>query len=621
MFVSLTGQPHQKQDRNARKSIRAHVMHNYRDQQQHLVNQGGQKTHRRKNDDPTTPANKSPVTGPGQKLRFRLKPTGLVQTIPYRSKRKAGKENNSELTRLSSAIKADEIHGHEDLDPFAKLLDPGLFITASYTSPKDLLAQSAPPEYESGPRFEDVGIFGQNMDPWPSSGQPSWTVVAEEDADARKVALGTPVSTYKNRSWTLEKQQNSLSTLPLQVIGKSRTDPFSVLPFSLHPDDEVLLDRFQHDRQRSWCPINAQGPWFAFAMRDELMFHVTLYHWLLKFNDRANTFLTRHPRYMKHKLAAIRLVNQRLTDPIEATKDESLAAVTALASAETGFGTKEEAKHHMDGLEILVEMRGGIECLEGIMEGVLQNFIAWNDLTYSELSGDRMHFVTNDLQINQLESTTAACIGPCFRRDLTILHAAEPRIWQPCQGEVIALFHRIRQLCDDVEKRPFSALDERQGRERSDRFHCLERDLRALAQRPREMIETENNDAVWRSCAAAGLIYVQHMLRGLEVQYRMFDTLSQDLQWWLSLTGEGECVEVWSFAPELLTWALTVGTVISTGRSEHDWFLGNLAETCQKLGYVGWSRYRDTLANFLWVGNVDEGRYLKIWEQMKHLIE
>ncbi len=86
------------------------------------------------------------------------------------------------------------------------------------------------------------------------------------------------------------------------------------------------------------------------------------------------------------------MINEKLNDNGGFVTDETLAAVAAIVNIEISFGSREDARKHMKGLETLVEMKGGIERLKGSFEGVLQRFVGWNDLNYAELFGSQLRF-------------------------------------------------------------------------------------------------------------------------------------------------------------------------------------------------------------------------------------
>lgn len=84
----------------------------------------------------------------------------------------------------------------------------------------------------------------------------------------------------------------------------------------------------------SWCPVSPQSGWFAFAITDPALFHGTLFHWAAHKANAGNGIDRDSPEILAHKLEAMRLVNERLGDPEQELKDETIAAVACLANVE-----------------------------------------------------------------------------------------------------------------------------------------------------------------------------------------------------------------------------------------------------------------------------------------------
>jgi hypothetical protein len=284
-----------------------------------------------------------------------------------------------------------------------------------------------------------------------------------------------------------------------------------------------------------------------------------------------------------------------------------------MVNVEVGFGTFEEASKHMDGLDAIVNMRGGIEILEPVMSGIVVRLVGWNDLNYSERFSKRLRYQKRyvwDRQHDQMD-------GPYLRKELTALGASEPKVWEPLQGDVIIIFNKLRQMCDREQQMPLKALDEMDKMIRADVFHSLERRLRWLSLRPDDSLNPGTRDTVWRALASAGLIYCHHVLRGLTLAYKQFDTLVHELQ--VALQSTGKTLESWRLVPELLIWALSIGVVVAAGRRERgsQWFAHRLAEAASAYGCATWQRYHDLLADFLWVGQSDELRYSTVWSEIQ----
>lgn len=72
---------------------------------------------------------------------------------------------------------------------------------------------------------------------------------------------------------------------------------------------------------------------------------------------------------------AARLINERLADSTKALSDETIATVANMAAHEASNGVVASMIVHMDGLEQMVRMRGGIE--GGGFAMIVQRMIGW----------------------------------------------------------------------------------------------------------------------------------------------------------------------------------------------------------------------------------------------------
>ena len=568
LFVSVTGEHAQPDDRKTRKVIRTHVMRNYLEN----TSDGLTKTPAR-----TVPPQAAPLVG--QKLRFRLKKDSLEQSLPLRSRGKQvtrpratgeRKENNNG----TAAPDAGFLHEFEvSTESTAKVQEPRL----GAPEPTQTLDQS--------PLLAWV--------------QKTSTL---------------PPNLFEDPFTTLDHEvELVLPTSPLRWFGNSRIDPLGVFPIQLTPFDEVLLDRFQNYMPPSWCPISGQSAWFPSAVNDQLLFHATMYNWAMHFADAANDeAFARQPGIMRHKLTAIHMINEILFDPAEAVRDESLGAVVAIINVEVAYGSAEESARHMAGLRAMVDMRGGIETLSDGIGGLLQRLVGWTDLNYAELHNAPLMFKKENCDWDRVRAEAGWSCSSCLH---DVSNVAEPRPMPTKQIQVIPLLREIRDLCGEVAGRPLLTMTELDKMKRSDRFHALERRLRIVAERSADPTVTDaehRDDLVWRSCASAGLLYVHHILRGLPLSYRQFDTLCQDL--FFVMAGVADVEQVWNFAPELLIWVLSVGAIMTPARPQHSWFVDSLGAACATFGYATWSQYREAIHSFLWVEKHDDERYFSIWQ-------
>jgi hypothetical protein len=112
---------------------------------------------------------------------------------------------------------------------------------------------------------------------------------------------------------------------------------------------------------------------FAWAVSDAALLHATLVlaakHWIFLGGSKRLIESTLY----QHKTKAIRLVNERLADPVAALADGTVGAVGVLVFVECLEGANEAAMIHLDGLEKMVHMRGDLHSPN--MNGILQRMI------------------------------------------------------------------------------------------------------------------------------------------------------------------------------------------------------------------------------------------------------
>ncbi|KAH6701988.1 hypothetical protein BKA61DRAFT_681258 [Leptodontidium sp. MPI-SDFR-AT-0119] len=160
-------------------------------------------------------------------------------------------------------------------------------------------------------------------------------------------------------------------------------DPFAAFPVRLSPDKQELLDHFFF----GLAPLSFVGDNRAdFQPVKKLVFNMGLlgapgFHVILAAaaNDiaAARGILTSEDG-LKHQRIAMALVNKKLSQWQMDSSNESLASVALLAGLELLFGTPQNFNTHMDGLAVMLKLRGGIECLRD-QDPQVYSIISWFD--------------------------------------------------------------------------------------------------------------------------------------------------------------------------------------------------------------------------------------------------
>lgn len=412
-----------------------------------------------------------------------------------------------------------------------------------------------------------------------------------------------------------EEQIAELDSVPRIVswLGSQTLDVFGVLPVHLDEGDEASLHLFQSYDRFPWCPISGQSAWSSFAISDQLVFHATMFSWGMHFRTRRPIPDPQEEmRTLEHKVAAISLINDRLSSSEQAATEETVAAVAALTNIALVVDSYPEATKHMAGLSAIVEMRGGLSSLRSSVQQHLQRLISWNDLMYSEVFDEKLRFPPIEVwdeswMLLQRQSRPVPLPG---------LDRAELRAAGVPRHKVLDLLDDIRDLCDAEQVSPLRITDDEGRMRRGDMFHRIERKLRFIIQSDTVSGNSRWNATVWRAVSLAALIFTHHHLRGNPLKYRHFNVLSMQLYDTL-LTMDEDLAEL-DFAPTLLIWVLSTGAVVTRLHAAvHSSFIFMVGKACRKYCLLDYNQFRWMLTQFLWTGHADEARYSELWHELQ----
>lgn len=410
--------------------------------------------------------------------------------------------------------------------------------------------------------------------------------------------------------------------MPVTWLGTRRVDEFGVLPVHINDRDQGMVVQFHYFERYPWCPINGQSSWPTFAMSDQLVFHATMFSWGMHFIHRRPILDPQEEmQIVQHKLSAIKLINERLSDPTRATSDETVAAVAAMTNIALVVDSYPEASKHMAGLHALVQMRGGLSTLASGVQQHLQRLISWDDLIYSEVFDEKLRFPP----IEVWDESWGTLQRPNVTGSLPGLDLAELRAAGVPRHEVLEILDDIRELCYVEQVSPLSRTPEPGRMRRGDMFHRIERRLRVIVQADTAPGNNRWDATVWRAVSLAALLFTHHNLRGNPLKYRHFNVLSTQL--YDTLLTMGEDLEELSFAPVLLIWILTTGASVTAMVPLNASFVMMLEKACVKYGLFDWEQFRSTVSGFLWTGQADEVRSQMLWgkiealQQVRHGVE
>ncbi|KAF4549155.1 Hypothetical protein D9617_23g005700 [Elsinoe fawcettii] len=174
-------------------------------------------------------------------------------------------------------------------------------------------------------------------------------------------------------------------------LTSSKSDPFWSYPIEYNPAYEKALDFYvvniavdmdyltppgqEGNLRKHWMPLTMTDPAAFYAI---MLMAATAYSGLDKRVAHAINLLA-----LKGK--AIAAINEALSDPRRRTNDATIAGILKMASYEAAFGNEQFFHAHMDGLQQVVGMRGGLPGLG--WDGLLERMILWVDTNASHALG------------------------------------------------------------------------------------------------------------------------------------------------------------------------------------------------------------------------------------------
>lgn len=150
--------------------------------------------------------------------------------------------------------------------------------------------------------------------------------------------------------------------------------------------------------RHSYAPASPREKWLPFAVSDALVLNTTLLITALNLSGLRGLPIS--PDVLYYKGHTIKLINERLSIPSQFAADSTITAVASLAHLEVYLlslsklalinaplslclpypqnlaGTPESAKMHMDGLEAMINSRGGFDTIE--QHSIARRIAAWS---------------------------------------------------------------------------------------------------------------------------------------------------------------------------------------------------------------------------------------------------
>jgi hypothetical protein len=294
-------------------------------------------------------------------------------------------------------------------------------------------------------------------------------------------------------------------------------------------------------------------------------------------------------------------------------------------------GTLEGVRTHMNGLEQMVRMRGGLQ--QGGFSAHLRRLIAWADLNSANALSTAPRFPplsdSHNLRTDQFEIdpmafqlyTTPASTSPTSLTSPTttttttttknpyrpIPYYSDVQVLNP---KIAYCFLTLRQLSRLLNISGPKAVIRMDHTWYSDMAYTLQRRLMSLSSSP-----PPTPAQIERPCCLAALIYLECCIREIHPRSRIVETLVRNLNAALlrlkALAGTA--------MSHLVFWALAVGTAASAygERGVHAWFVAQLRALGGFLGVKGWEGARGVLQGILWPERESDLTRALVWSEVE----
>ncbi|KAJ5286659.1 hypothetical protein N7478_002345 [Penicillium angulare] len=269
------------------------------------------------------------------------------------------------------------------------------FVFINVKEPKDALQLAKDSEVRSHiTRYQWQQYTDRNKSK-PKPKRPPHTAEQISPLTSQNVNLTDSPDTSESDSSLVSLNQISLSP----QIGGLRVDPFQSYPVSTQTWTPLLVDHYLIHMAVDIPELDQPGnrgllrtSWFPLVMTEPALFSVIM---LLAASHYAS--LQEKPSTMKMNLLGLRseaiisinncLEHHHGPDFIH---DALIGAIAKMASYEAMFGSLENYNIHMQGLERIIGMRGGLNALG--LNGLLHRIVVWIDRNAAFLHGSAMYF-------------------------------------------------------------------------------------------------------------------------------------------------------------------------------------------------------------------------------------
>lgn len=383
----------------------------------------------------------------------------------------------------------------------------------------------------------------------------------------------------------LQKGARKTSSLLAKELG-----PINVFPITLSPHIQQLLYHYHHEFTQNSLAVNPEGSWYSFAVTDAGLLHATLSLVALHYDLGHHMEVSFETTYQQSE--AIRLVNERLSDPEAQLTDALIGSVAILTNFETMNGTAESAAIHMNGLERMTVLRGGLQGLG--KNRVLQRVLTWADFCYSTTwdCGPRFPVL----------SQSTASLGMSIHFVATSANEPmQPRFSDLSEvaWDMVEILETLHLISTAICSSQITNIDRKFI---SNSIYLVEHQLISLRQDSvvsRSIIDLDID--LSGSLQYASHLYLHLAIRELPGSAKMHTRLLNQLKNTLPTNLDYLIAVAPNSSLRLLLWILFIGAAASRGKGEQTCFVTNLRQVSLALQIYGHKDFEWSLKGVLWL--------------------
>ncbi|KAH8602800.1 hypothetical protein B0O99DRAFT_10273 [Bisporella sp. PMI_857] len=182
-----------------------------------------------------------------------------------------------------------------------------------------------------------------------------------------------------------QSPEQAAAVISTTILKEGQSDTFRLRPSPESPHAHKII--FHWINTLAFFPSKIHSEyckslgWLAEAMANPALSQIALYVTSVHIDTLQGR--SKSPETLQHGHQAIKILNDVLKDPSQTTTEETISAVLLLGTVAL-IGEAEEVEAHLNGLQALVELRGGISTFKA--EGCFLHMLCTTNHIYRLLS-------------------------------------------------------------------------------------------------------------------------------------------------------------------------------------------------------------------------------------------